>query len=448
MYKLLTILTFLFSFSLLFYFFFYFHFSGYYADDTTEEWLEKLKSKQKNARPSTAEKNENEKLDYFEGDMTGSNDKFDNGIMSFNSSQRTVDTVKSSPLNVVPNSQMSTLRARHASEKNIFHTNNDNDNSNKDKNNNSNNNNNNFNSMNNSINNSSSSASSTLSQDIVDRKFDESVNSKKEDIPPRKLNDENTKRRNSISNIFEDNFTSSNNNSNISNNNYDNYNNNNNNDNKKNVIQNNNLNDINRYNQDNYQSKNITENKNECDLSKTTDLIDFLKELNGTETTVNQDKNKEKVNKERIRENDRNKSKEKEDNRMIEIDKRNKFELDNNLHTKEKEISPKNHQIKSNNINTNTNINNYNVSNNVFADDSDIISCKSLSFLFESSWGDNTYMGLSGIEILIGNNCEVAILTEKNLFASPKDLSEIGEINTIFSCFLFLFLFLFYCYLI
>ena len=395
--------------------------------------------------------------------MTGSNDKFDDnnifgtGMISFNSSQRTVDTIKSLPLNVVPNSQMSTLRAKHTSEKNIFYASNNNDNSNNDNNDNNNgknninmnnNNNNDINSMNNSINNISSSASSTLSQDnIIDRKFDESVNSKNEDIPPRKLNDENnnisvntTKKRNSISNIFEDNFTSSNNNTNISNNNYNNYDNcnndnndnyANNNNNQKNIIQNNNLNEINRYNQDSYQSKNITENKNECDLSKTTDLIDFLKELNGTDTTLNQDKNKDKIDKERRRESesDKNKNKEKvrENDRIIEIDKRNKFQSDNNLYTKEKEISPKNNQIKSNNNNSNININNYNISNNVFADDSDIISCKSLSFLFESSWGDSTYMGLSGIEILIGNNCEVAIITEKNLFASPKDLSEIGK---------------------
>ena len=92
--------------------------SGYYADDTTEEWLDKLKSKLMGERPSTADKVENEKYENerieLERRENEKNDReffFATQSISFNNTKNNevlpIDTV------VIPHSQLSTMKAKH-----------------------------------------------------------------------------------------------------------------------------------------------------------------------------------------------------------------------------------------------------------------------------------------------------------------------------------------------
>lgn len=60
--------------------------------------------------------------------------------------------------------------------------------------------------------------------------------------------------------------------------------------------------------------------------------------------------------------------------------------------------------LKKNEIGTKFNTGNNSGLESYYIEDCDIISCKSLSFSIESTWGDRDYVGLAGIEIYIGRN--------------------------------------------
>jgi hypothetical protein len=56
----------------------------------------------------------------------------------------------------------------------------------------------------------------------------------------------------------------------------------------------------------------------------------------------------------------------------------------------------------------------------------DLFDCKILSFVIEKTWGDKCYVGLAGIEVLIGQNCIVTDIDPSMIDADPRDLSAIG----------------------
>lgn len=56
----------------------------------------------------------------------------------------------------------------------------------------------------------------------------------------------------------------------------------------------------------------------------------------------------------------------------------------------------------------------------------DLFECKVLSFVIEQTWGDKCYVGLAGIEVLIGQNCIPTEIDPNMVDAEPRDLSAIG----------------------
>lgn len=58
--------------------------------------------------------------------------------------------------------------------------------------------------------------------------------------------------------------------------------------------------------------------------------------------------------------------------------------------------------------------------------ESDLVRCRVLSFTLDSTWGDKNYIGLCGLEILLGCSSFVADLSADALEATPHDLSAIG----------------------
>eukprot|EP00602_Paraphysomonas_sp_CaronLab_P009978 CAMPEP_0185037942 /NCGR_PEP_ID=MMETSP1103-20130426/32999_1 /TAXON_ID=36769 /ORGANISM="Paraphysomonas bandaiensis, Strain Caron Lab Isolate" /LENGTH=1795 /DNA_ID=CAMNT_0027576163 /DNA_START=144 /DNA_END=5534 /DNA_ORIENTATION=- len=59
-------------------------------------------------------------------------------------------------------------------------------------------------------------------------------------------------------------------------------------------------------------------------------------------------------------------------------------------------------------------------------DDGSLVECRVLTFVIERTWGDKCYVGLAGLEVLIGSSCIVADIDPKLIDASPRDLSVIG----------------------
>jgi Domain of unknown function (DUF4457) len=396
--------------------------AGYYADDTTEEWLEKLKSKQKNNRPSTAEKNDNDKISDFgvlHSNNSSSLDFYGSDSLSFNSTQKTIDSIKS-VISQIPNSQMSTLKAKHA-ERNVFYSAGNNGNSSdsvlKGK----------LNENSPTLPRSVSGSSTKLSEmknSILPSNNDDN-NSLRLSQEKEKNSNQNIistlKKKTSIANLFEENNSSNsggeNNNENINSNNgsITNSNNTSNNNSNQNILKNESQTDKN-YNVDDTNKKN-----SDVDFSHTSDLIDFLKELNGTNSTV-QDEKEKQIEIEKIRKYDAEKENYFREKQLLEkqqLEKQNS-QLSKPQYTKPPPAATSPSYSYSN---SNSNSNSHSIS----VENSDIILCKSLTFLLENTWGDLNYIGLTGFEILYGNNCEIANLTEKNLFASPKDLSEIGD---------------------
>mmetsp|Transcript_19318 Transcript_19318/g.32414 ORF Transcript_19318/g.32414 Transcript_19318/m.32414 type:complete len:1405 (+) Transcript_19318:858-5072(+) len=56
----------------------------------------------------------------------------------------------------------------------------------------------------------------------------------------------------------------------------------------------------------------------------------------------------------------------------------------------------------------------------------DLVSCRVLTLLLESTWGDKCYVGLCGIEVTLGCSSLVAEVLPGAIDASPRDLSSIG----------------------
>ena len=65
---------------------------------------------------------------------------------------------------------------------------------------------------------------------------------------------------------------------------------------------------------------------------------------------------------------------------------------------------------------------------NTFLSENDVISCREIGLMLETTWGDKSYVGLTGIEVLIGRSCiPVTDLNPRDcLSASPWDLTEMG----------------------
>jgi hypothetical protein len=61
-----------------------------------------------------------------------------------------------------------------------------------------------------------------------------------------------------------------------------------------------------------------------------------------------------------------------------------------------------------------------------FLQDCDLVSCRVLTLALESTWGDKSYIGLCGIEVMLGCSSVIAELTSDAIDASPRDLSAIG----------------------
>jgi hypothetical protein len=56
----------------------------------------------------------------------------------------------------------------------------------------------------------------------------------------------------------------------------------------------------------------------------------------------------------------------------------------------------------------------------------DLILCRSILIEILSTWGDNSYVGLTSIEVLSGKSLVPLKLHPKNLRTDPKDMSSIG----------------------
>ena len=66
-------------------------------------------------------------------------------------------------------------------------------------------------------------------------------------------------------------------------------------------------------------------------------------------------------------------------------------------------------------------------STGLFVETCDLITCRTVSIIIESTWGDKDYVGLSGVEFLLGNSCQPAIVDHTKIHAEPRDLSAIGH---------------------
>jgi hypothetical protein len=58
--------------------------------------------------------------------------------------------------------------------------------------------------------------------------------------------------------------------------------------------------------------------------------------------------------------------------------------------------------------------------------ESQLIECRVISLVLERTWGDKCYIGLGGVEVLIGGSCIVADIDPTLVDANPRDLSAIG----------------------
>lgn len=61
--------------------------------------------------------------------------------------------------------------------------------------------------------------------------------------------------------------------------------------------------------------------------------------------------------------------------------------------------------------------------------DSELRSCKSISLMLIDTWGDLDYIGLNGIEVLVGTDLSVLDLDESAVDADPRDLSVLGRFD-------------------
>lgn len=58
-----------------------------------------------------------------------------------------------------------------------------------------------------------------------------------------------------------------------------------------------------------------------------------------------------------------------------------------------------------------------------------IVTCRILRVDIESTWGDTGYVGLSGLQVLLGPAAQVARISAHQLHAQPKDLSDVGSFD-------------------
>jgi hypothetical protein len=59
--------------------------------------------------------------------------------------------------------------------------------------------------------------------------------------------------------------------------------------------------------------------------------------------------------------------------------------------------------------------------------DADLYSGRRIKLRLDSTWGDDYYAGLGGIEVMLGTNCSLAAqLDRSGISANPADLSSIG----------------------
>jgi hypothetical protein len=65
----------------------------------------------------------------------------------------------------------------------------------------------------------------------------------------------------------------------------------------------------------------------------------------------------------------------------------------------------------------------------IILSENDLITCQKLTLSINSTWGDDNYVGLCGIELLLGRNLLVAELNKSCIHAEPRDLSEVGCMN-------------------
>ena len=320
--------------------------SGYYADDTTEEWLDKLKSKQMGERPSTADKIENEKYENekyenerMENEKSDRDFFFATQTMSFNNTKD--DSILKNEGPITPNSQRNTMKAKHdlgenTDLKKMFYT-----------------------------------AQNSSNKD--------GENSEKNDHAENLNVDINSE----ISKIVAEYAKAA-------------------------------------------ESPLKTKSKlieSEADFSQS-DFFDFLKELNDPAVVQEKDEEKIRIEMEKIRKYDAEKEK------YCSQKKSEKNNLSNKIisSSQNAKIIEQKSSLEASPVRTSTLriSSNSPVRGRTYVPDSDLVTCRSLTFLFENTWGDKNYMGLSGFEILEGNYCETVDLDSKNLFAEPKDLSEIG----------------------
>ena len=317
---------------------------------------------------------------------------FSSGIISFNSSMKTVET-NNSTTPPVPNSQMSTLKAKHA-DCSVFYTpavsekiTSENKNKLSDP---------------SQRHNSSVNSNNKNNEDaapVARRSTEIDPNLRKSNEDKIATNNNGINRKNSIENLFDyelnDDGRKGKHNTDTK-------------------LENKNINDFSfRKNQVDKNGENLKNKKDSSDFSQTNDLIDFLKEFNNENSVQQNEREKE-----------------------IEIEKIKKYDAEKENYLKEKQKLQLQQQNLKNKAPNSTSTSTSTSSTIVTVEDADIVTCQKLTFLFESSWGDKNYMGLCGLEMLVGNNCQIEQLTEANLTASPKDLSEIGEILifTFFTC--------------
>jgi hypothetical protein len=60
---------------------------------------------------------------------------------------------------------------------------------------------------------------------------------------------------------------------------------------------------------------------------------------------------------------------------------------------------------------------------------SDLVRCRVVTLVIESTWGDLSYAGLTGLELLLGTQASPANLDSRSIDADPRDLSVIGRFD-------------------